>query len=131
MDIKSGEFTLDSDWTGGWQTPYVVNHNIGSLPDMVAFWADDNGIYDSSVAYGRLLSAVCFTDSTPTATSTYGYSSYYSFCSANSTPGTVLYNANTAQGIANVTDTEFRIRATTSNPLKAGITYKWVAIKFA
>lgn len=110
-----GTFSLQSDQT----TNFTINHSLGAVPS--AFWlyiieppAQENG---ANIKYK--IGAV----RTNSESSSFSLSLHFANGVANGAVGAAA-NANRIEW----TDTTVQINASTTYPLRAGLTYEWIAL---
>ena len=120
--IAKGTHTLSSAVTGS--STFTVTHNLGVVPDMFLFYAQNNIATTYSMLYAF-------------RSAKFGYrsTSYLNLCGyhGNSTTTVTSTNVTTSYGIKSLTASQATVTSystSTSYGWRAG-TYEWIAIKFS
>lgn len=123
--MASGTYTTETTRTSA----LTISHLLGTIPDLVAFYTADSTAWSPTSGAPAIMAAARFVDAS--GMNTAGYKSFA--IRRLSSGGSLAGSANpSGYGItADPTSNSFTVECSSTNPIFAGVEYKWVAIKFA
>ena len=116
--LEAGEFTPEEDIT----SKYEITYNLEIAPTF--FYVIASGEFNAEVNRGYQLFQTCVSKSY-TAKDTSYYGLYFIRCAKDDGS---MYNISTSLSSANITKTKASVMASSTYALKAGVTYKWIAV---
>lgn len=118
--ISAGTYTPASDITSA----TYITHDMGVSPDFALFYADEH--YNTTSFEGYLAYQLIHIHPLETSSTT---SDGYRFGLYGYNGSLSNFSGKISKVTDHVTDSQFRVMATSSYKLKSGTTYKWLAIK--
>lgn len=118
--LNGGTLTYDSDLT----TAEQITHGLGAAPKVVIVYQLNSDITNASDS--NCIIWALYVESPTGSTGAWIANSLTYFQRAGQ-PASVGGQANVACGVRNITSTTFDILGSSTHPLKAGITYYWLA----
>ena len=125
QSLAAGTYTTESSNPNG----VSISHRLGVVPDLVVFYTADSSAWSQTANAPALIATARFVNATGMSNA-----GYKVFVIRRLSSGGSLAGAANPSGYGIITDpssSSFTVASDSTAPIFGGVTYKWLAVKFA